>query len=73
MEKTKGNKDITFCIESFNDLDETKVHIEGGVVNIMAILAMAMLKDKDLMDMMLTVVSSVQKIQLMEGAENRNN
>lgn len=71
--KTKGKKDIMFCIETFNDLDETKVHIEGGTVDIMSVVAMAMFRDKDLMDMMVAIVSSVQKFQLIEGVENRDN
>lgn len=72
-EKTKGEKDVTFCIETFNDMDDTKVHIEGRVVDIMTIVGMAVLRDDDLMNMFESIVDAAKKYKLYEQTMNNQN
>lgn len=72
-ERTKGKKDVTFCIETFNDMDDTKVHIEGTILDIMTIVGMAVLKDDDLMNMLDSIVNAAKKYKLYEQTMNNQN
>jgi len=71
--KTKGKKDITFCIETFNDLEDTKVHIEGGTLDIMTIVGMALMRDEDLMDMFTAIVSASKHYKSIENTRSSEN
>jgi hypothetical protein len=72
-EHVKGKSDVTFCIETFNDLKTTKVEVSGNVLELMTVFGAALIQDKDLMDLVTTIVMSSKEFEQIEKLTPSNN
>lgn len=73
MKQVKTDKDVILCIQTFNGLDTTSVEVSGNTLELMSIVGAALLRDRDLMDLLSTIVMSAKEFEALENSRPSDN